>query len=125
MRYFFAWSGTLTTGAISALAGEVLQVKGAGAGAVADAPGGRQRSSFGPLLRRHRAAVGMTQRVGNPAMTRILQNALDELNKTGTISVGTRKTVALGGRTKTVKTGATVPMEGLPSNDEIRKLTGA
>ncbi len=71
------------------------------------------------------AAVGMTQKIGNPAMTRILQNALDELNKTGTISVGTRKTVALGGRTKTVKTGATVPMEGMPSNEDIRKLTGA
>ena len=51
------------------------------------------------------AAVGVTQRVGNSAMTRILQNALNELNSSGTISVGTRKTIALGGRTKTVKTG--------------------
>lgn len=71
------------------------------------------------------AAVGMTQRIGNPAMTRILQNALNELNESGTISVGTRKTVALGGRTKTVKTGAGVPLEGIPSDDEIRKMTGA
>ncbi len=71
------------------------------------------------------AAVGMTQRIGNPAMTRILQNALNELNQSGTISVGTRKTVALGGRTKTVKTGATVPLEGVPSNEDIRKITGA
>jgi Ca-activated chloride channel family protein len=71
------------------------------------------------------AAVGMTQRIGNPAMTRILQNALDELNQNGTISVGTRKTVALGGRTKTVKTGATVATEGIPSNEDIRKMTGA
>jgi len=71
------------------------------------------------------AAVGMTQRIGNPAMTRILENALNELNQSGTISVGTRKTVALGGRTKTVKTGATVPLEGLPSNEDIRKMTGA
>jgi Ca-activated chloride channel family protein len=69
-------------------------------------------------------AVGMTQRVGNAGMTRMLQNALDELNKTGTISMNTRKTVALGGRTKTVKTGA-APLEGLPSQAEIRRLTGA
>ena len=71
------------------------------------------------------AAVGVTQRLGNSAMTRILQNALNELNQSGTISVGTRKTVALGGRTKTVKTGAAVPMEGVPSDEEIRKMTGA
>jgi len=70
-------------------------------------------------------AVGVTQRIGNSAMTRILQNALNELNQSGTISVGTRKTVALGGRTKTVKTGANVPLEGLPSNEDIRKMTGA
>ena len=71
------------------------------------------------------AAVGVTQRIGNSAMTRILQNALNELNQSGTISVGTRKTVALGGRTKTVKTGANVPLEGVPSNEDIRKMTGA
>jgi Ca-activated chloride channel family protein len=71
------------------------------------------------------AAVGMTQRIGNSAMTRILQDALNELTHSGTISVGTRKTVALGGRTKTVKTGAAVPLEGVPSPEEIRKMTGA
>jgi Ca-activated chloride channel family protein len=71
------------------------------------------------------AAVSVTQRIGNSSMTRILQNALNELNQSGTISVGTRKTVALGGRTKTVKTGAAVPLEGVPSNEDIRKLTGA
>jgi Ca-activated chloride channel family protein len=71
------------------------------------------------------AAVGVTQRIGNSAMTRILQDALNELNQSGTISVATRKTVALGGRTKTVKTGAAVPLEGVPSNDDIRKMTGA
>ena len=71
------------------------------------------------------AAVGVTQRIGNSAMTRILQNAPDELTQSGTISVGTRKTVALGGRTKTVKTGAAVPLEGVPSNEDIRKMTGA
>jgi Ca-activated chloride channel family protein len=69
-------------------------------------------------------ALGMTQRIGNAAMTKVLNNALDELNKSGTISAGTRKTVALGGRTKTVKTGSAVPLEGMPSEEEIRKVTG-
>jgi Ca-activated chloride channel family protein len=70
-------------------------------------------------------AAGMTRRLGNSAMTQMLENALEELNKTGTISAGTRKTVALGGRTKTIKTGSTKALEGVPSEDEIRKLTGA
>ena len=69
-------------------------------------------------------ASGMTQRLGNSAMTRMLDNALDELNKTGTISAGTRKTVSLGGRTKTVKTGAVGSTDGAPSEETIRKLTG-
>jgi Ca-activated chloride channel family protein len=69
-------------------------------------------------------ALGMTQRIGNAAMTKVLQNALDELNKSGTISVGTRKTMALGGRTRTVKTGSPVPQDGLPSEEDIRKVTG-
>jgi Ca-activated chloride channel family protein len=70
-------------------------------------------------------AVGMTQRLGNSAMTRMLENALEELNQTGTISPGTRKTVALGGKTKTIKTSGTKGLEGVPSEEEIRKLTGA
>lgn len=70
-------------------------------------------------------AAGMTRKIGNSAMTRMIENALDELNQTGTISVNTRKTVALGGRTRTVKTGATSAMEGVPSDEEIRRLTGA
>jgi Ca-activated chloride channel family protein len=69
-------------------------------------------------------ALGMTQRIGNPAMTKVLNNALEELNKSGTISAGTRKTVVLGGRTKTVKTGSAVPQEGMPSEEEIHKVTG-
>ena len=70
-------------------------------------------------------AMGMTQRIGNAAMTLMLHNALDELNKTGTLSVHTRKTVALGGRTKTVKAGSTMPLDGGLSQEEIRTLTGA
>lgn len=70
------------------------------------------------------AAVGMTQRLGNSALTQMLNDALDELNRTGTISAGTRKTLALGGRTKTVRTDEAMPLEGVPSEEEIRKLTG-
>jgi Ca-activated chloride channel family protein len=70
-------------------------------------------------------ATGMTRRLGNAAMTRMLENALDELNNTGTISPGTRKTVALGGKTKTMKPESGSGLEGLPSEEEIRKLTGA
>jgi Ca-activated chloride channel family protein len=70
-------------------------------------------------------AAGMTRRLGNAAMTRMLENALEELNHTGTISAGTRKTVVLGGRTKTIKTGGAGALEGVPSEEEIRKLTGA
>ena len=69
-------------------------------------------------------ALGMTQRIGNAAMTRILESTMEELNKNGTISAGTRKTVALGGRTKTVKTGSAIPLEDMPSEEEIRKVTG-
>lgn len=69
------------------------------------------------------AALGMTKRIGNAAMTRVLENALDELNKTGSISAGTRKTVALGGKTKTMKVGG--PMaDAPPSDEEIRRLSG-
>lgn len=70
-------------------------------------------------------AIGMTQKVGNAGMTQVLEHALDELNKTGTISVGTRKTLSVGGRTKTVKPGGTTAMDGVPSEEQIRKLTGA
>ncbi|NER48210.1 MAG: VWA domain-containing protein [Symploca sp. SIO1A3] len=72
------------------------------------------------------AATGMTKRLGNPGMTKMLDNALGELNKTGTISPNTVKTVRAGGRTKTIKPGgATKSMEGGLSQDEIRRLTGA
>ncbi len=70
-------------------------------------------------------AAGMTQRIGNGAATQMLQGALDELDKTGTISVATNKTVALGVRTKTVRTAAMGDGgTGGLSPDEIRKLTG-
>lgn len=70
-------------------------------------------------------AAGMTQRLGNAAMTQMLTNAMDELNKTGTISIGTSKTVQLGLKTKTIKTGQVNDGDrGGLSSDEIRRLTG-
>jgi hypothetical protein len=39
--------------------------------------------------------------------------------------MNTRKTVAIGGRTKTIKTGGAGPLDGVPSQAEIRTLTGA
>jgi len=71
------------------------------------------------------AAVGMTQRMGNTAVSQMLETAIDELNRTGTISPGTSKTVALNGRTRTMKTGTMESMENIPSEEEIRRLTGA
>jgi Ca-activated chloride channel family protein len=70
-------------------------------------------------------ASGMTQRLGNSAMTQLLSNAMDELNKTGTISIGTSKTVQLGLKTKTIKTAAIGDSDrGGLSPEEIRRLTG-
>lgn len=70
-------------------------------------------------------AAGMTQRLGNAAMTQMLTNAMDELNASGTISVGTAKTVQLGLKTKTIKT-AVVGDDGRGglSAEEIRRMTG-
>jgi len=62
--------------------------------------------------------------LNNPAATRLIQNALEELNRTGTLSENTRRTLRAGGRTMTVKSRRTEPIEGL-SEEEIRKITGA
>jgi Ca-activated chloride channel family protein len=69
-------------------------------------------------------ALQMTQRLNNPAATRLIQNTLEELNRTGTLSENTRRTLRAGGRTMTVKSRRTEPIEGL-SEEEIRKITGA
>lgn len=69
-------------------------------------------------------AAGMTQRLGNAAVTQMLQNALDELDATGSISAETRKTVSLGGRTRTVMTGSAQQSADIPSEEEIRRKTG-
>jgi Ca-activated chloride channel family protein len=73
------------------------------------------------------SALEITRRVGNAPMTRMLQEALDELQQTGTLSRARRKTIGLGGRTRTVMTGApsdSAPNPALPSEEDIRRLTG-
>ncbi len=68
--------------------------------------------------------MGLTQRLGNAAVTQMLHQALDELHTTGTLTAQTRKTMVLGGRTKTLKLGATMPMGGVPSDEDIRRIIG-
>ena len=70
-------------------------------------------------------ALELTKRIGNPAVTRILQDSLDELEDRGQLSSGTRKTIALGTRTRTIKTQSAHALSGVPDDDEIRRLTGA
>ena len=70
-------------------------------------------------------AAGMTQRLGNAAMTQMLGNAMEELNSSGTISVGTAKTVQLGLKTQTIKTAAVGDSDrGGLSAEQIRQMTG-
>jgi hypothetical protein len=70
----------------------------------------------------------MTQSLGNNALSTMIADAVDELDNTGKISAQTARTVALGTRTRTVKTSAvgsesTSQTSGL-SPDEIRRLSG-
>jgi Ca-activated chloride channel family protein len=71
-------------------------------------------------------ARSMTQRLGNAGMTQALGQAVDELRGNGTIKIGTVKTIKLGARTQTMKAGGpdAVP-DNIPSDEEIRKITGA
>jgi Ca-activated chloride channel family protein len=73
-----------------------------------------------------RIARSMTQRLGNRGMTVALGKAEDELRSRGTIAIGTRKTIKLGARTQTMKVGPGDDLpQNVPSQDEIRRLTGA
>jgi Ca-activated chloride channel family protein len=69
-------------------------------------------------------ASGMTKKLGNDALSQMLEAAAGELNATGAISPQTRKTVALGTRTKTVKTAAVGDEGSDLSAEEIRRLSG-
>ena len=68
-------------------------------------------------------AVRLTQGGGHPEWARMLQDALEELARTGTISPDTRKTVAIAGRTRTTKPVDAEAEAGL-GEEEIRRLTG-
>ena len=71
-------------------------------------------------------ARSMTQRIGNQGMTVALGAAEDELRRSGTISASTAKTIKIGARTQTVKPGGPDDLAGrIPSEEEIRRLTGA
>jgi Ca-activated chloride channel family protein len=73
-----------------------------------------------------RVARSMTQRLGNRGMTVALGQAEEELRSRGTIAIGTRKTIKLGARTQTMKVGPNDDLpQNVPSQDEIRRLTGA
>ncbi|MDQ3398768.1 MAG: VWA domain-containing protein [Deinococcota bacterium] len=69
-------------------------------------------------------ARAMTVRLGNGVMTQALDRAINELSSSKTISLGTAKTLKIGAKTQTVKVG---DQEGskLPSDEEIRRMTGA
>jgi Ca-activated chloride channel homolog len=64
----------------------------------------------------------MTVRLGNQDMADSLGQAQDELRKTRKLSSGTRKTVKLGSKGKTVRINTDV--NDLPSDEEIRRATG-
>ena len=69
-------------------------------------------------------AQQLTQRVGNQGMTQVLGNALEELNRTGTISPHTSRTMRSQGRTETLPAGgASLGFFGL-DDAEIRRITG-
>jgi Ca-activated chloride channel homolog len=64
----------------------------------------------------------ITVQIGNDAMEKSLNQGLQELRKTKQLSAGTRKTVKMGSRGKTVKMGNDTD-DGL-SDEAIRNLTG-
>ncbi|MHA0036346.1 hypothetical protein ACXXDK_16335 (plasmid) [Deinococcus sp. PESE-38] len=65
-------------------------------------------------------ARAMTQRLGNGAMTQALDRAIGELGSSKTISLGTAKTLKIGAKTQTLSSDA-----ALPSDEDIRRMTGA
>jgi Ca-activated chloride channel homolog len=71
------------------------------------------------------SAAQLTRRVGNAMQTKVLEESLHELRTTGSLSRNARKTVTLSGRTCTIKTSAASDATSAPSQDVIRKLTGA
>jgi len=70
-------------------------------------------------------AAGLTRRLGNASVTMMIETALDELDSEGAISPGTRRTVAIGGRTQSVRVNDTRKLQNSLSEEEIRRVTGA
>ncbi|NEQ86397.1 MAG: VWA domain-containing protein, partial [Moorea sp. SIO2I5] len=64
----------------------------------------------------------MTVRIGNQAMLDSLNQAQDELRKTRKISSGTRKTIKMGSKGKTIKMSGDINTE--LSEEQIRNLSG-
>lgn len=69
-------------------------------------------------------AKNITHSLSNPAATRLLEKALEELNKNGKISEETQRTLRAGVRTITVKSSKTAPVQHNLSDEEIRRMTG-
>lgn len=67
-------------------------------------------------------ARNMTVKLGNTVMTQAINRALSELNSNKTISIGTAKTLKIGSKTQTLKSDSA---SGIPSEEEIRRMTGA
>lgn len=63
----------------------------------------------------------MTERLGNANMTRVLDQAIGELQSGNKVSVSTAKTLQIGAKTQTLGTQSGT----LPTDEEIRKATGA
>lgn len=66
-------------------------------------------------------ARAMTVRLGNGVMTKALDRAIGELGSGKTISLTTAKTLKVGAKTQTLRGGSSE----LPSDEEIRRMTGA
>lgn len=64
----------------------------------------------------------MTVKIGNKDMEESLNAGIDELRKTKKISAGTRKTVKMGSKGKTVKMGSDINDE--LTEEQIRQLSG-
>lgn len=69
-----------------------------------------------------KTASRLTQRLGNEAMTTSLTEAQEELRKTRRISAGTRKTIKMGSKGKTVRMGGDI--NDVLLEDQIRQLSG-
>lgn len=68
-------------------------------------------------------ARNMTVKLGNSAMTQALDRAVGELKSSKTLSIGTAKTIKIGAKTQVLKQES--GGGELPSDEEIRKITGA